>query len=70
MARCADSNPDRASSRSSFRPMSFLQNLKDRARRLKAETLALCLAARHPQTPWYAKLLVACIVAYAFSPIA
>ena len=27
------------------------------------------LAARHPQTPWYAKLLVAGIVAYAFSPI-
>ena len=36
---------------------------------LKAETFALYLAARDPRTPWYAKLLVAGIVAYAFSPI-
>lgn len=49
--------------------MSFLPELKQRARRLKAETFALYLAARDPRTPWYAKLLVACIVAYAFSPI-
>ncbi|CAI8716989.1 YkvA family protein [Methylococcus capsulatus] len=47
----------------------MLASLKSRARRLKAETLALFLAARHPATPWYAKLLVAGIVAYAFSPI-
>lgn len=50
-------------------PMSLLDNLKHRARQLKADTYALYLAARHPQTPWYAKLLVAGIVAYAFSPI-
>lgn len=43
--------------------------LKQRARHLKAETFALYLAARDPRTPWYAKLLVAGIVAYAFSPI-
>lgn len=49
--------------------MSLLENLKQRARRLKSETLALYLAARHPQTPWYAKLLVGGIVAYALSPI-
>jgi uncharacterized membrane protein YkvA (DUF1232 family) len=49
--------------------MPLLKNLKQRARSLKAETYALYLAARHPQTPWYAKLLVAGIVAYAFSPI-
>lgn len=47
----------------------MLKELKERARRLKAETYALYLAARHPQTPWYAKLLVAAVVAYAFSPI-
>jgi len=47
----------------------MLKELKARARRLKAETYALYLAARHPQTPWYAKLLVAAVVAYAFSPI-
>ncbi|MEW6039561.1 MAG: YkvA family protein [Pseudomonadota bacterium] len=47
----------------------MLTGLKSQARRLKAETFALYLAARHPATPWYAKLLVAGIVAYAFSPI-
>jgi uncharacterized membrane protein YkvA (DUF1232 family) len=47
----------------------LIEKLKQGARRLKAETLALYLAARHPDTPWYAKLLVAAIVAYAFSPI-
>jgi uncharacterized membrane protein YkvA (DUF1232 family) len=46
-----------------------LSDVKRRARRLKAETFALYLVARHPRTPWYAKLFVACIVAYAFSPI-
>lgn len=49
--------------------MTFLAALKQRARHLKTETFALYLAARHPRTPWYAKLLVAGIVAYAFSPI-
>lgn len=47
----------------------MLEKLKQAARRLKAETFALYLAARHPETPWVAKLLVAAIVAYAFSPI-
>ncbi len=49
--------------------MAWLDGLKQRARALKAETYVLYLAARHPGTPWYAKLLVAAIVAYAFSPI-
>jgi uncharacterized membrane protein YkvA (DUF1232 family) len=49
--------------------MSLLENLKQRARQLKAETFALYPAARHPDTPWYAKLLVSAIVAYALSPI-
>lgn len=49
--------------------MALLADLKQRARHLKAETFALYLAARDPRTPWYAKLLVAGIVAYAFSPI-
>jgi len=49
--------------------MAFLARLKQHARQLEAETFALYLAARDPRTPWYAKLLVAGIVAYAFSPI-
>ena len=49
--------------------MALLAELNQRARHLKAETFALYLAARDPRTPWYAKLLVAGIVAYAFSPV-
>ena len=47
----------------------MFEQLRTRARHLKSETLALYLAARHPGTPWYAKLLVATVVAYALSPI-
>ena len=50
-------------------PSPWLSALKQRAHALKAETYALYLAARDPRTPWYAKLLVAGIVAYALSPI-
>ena len=49
--------------------MAILTSLRERARHLKAETFALYLAARHTATPWYAKLMVAAIVAYALSPI-
>ena len=42
---------------------------QQRARQLKRETYALYLAYRDPRVPWYAKLLAACVVAYAFSPI-
>lgn len=49
--------------------MSRLENLKRRARELKREVAAVFLAARHPRTPWYAKLLLLAIVAYALSPI-
>ena len=38
-------------------------------RHLKGETFAVFLAARHPLTPWYAKLFAAAVVAYALSPI-
>jgi uncharacterized membrane protein YkvA (DUF1232 family) len=47
----------------------MIAELKQRARRLKAEVLAVFLAARHPRTPWYAKLFLVAIVAYAVSPI-
>ena len=46
-----------------------LANLKARARRLKADVAALYYAAHHPSTPWYAKLFIVAIVAYALSPI-
>ena len=41
----------------------------ERARQLKTELYALYLAARHPGTPWYAKLVVAGFVAYAITPV-
>jgi uncharacterized membrane protein YkvA (DUF1232 family) len=46
-----------------------MKGWSDRARRLKVELVALYLAARHPQTPWYAKLVVAGLVAYAVTPV-
>jgi uncharacterized membrane protein YkvA (DUF1232 family) len=49
--------------------VAMLDSLKRRVGELKTETYALYLAARHPDTPWYAKLIVAAIVAYALSPI-
>jgi uncharacterized membrane protein YkvA (DUF1232 family) len=45
------------------------RSIRQRARELKIELIALALAARHPQTPWYAKLVVAGCVAYALTPV-
>lgn len=42
----------------------WIARLKEQARRLKGEVLALVLAARHPRTPWYAKLFLAAIWAH------
>lgn len=50
-------------------PTRLLDQLRDRARLLKRDTLALYLAARDPRTPWYAKLVAAAVVAYALSPL-
>lgn len=45
-----------------------MKGWRERAQRLRTELFALYLAARHPQTPWYARLLVAGFVAYAVTP--
>ena len=42
---------------------------RERARALKREVVTLYFACRDPRTPWYAKTLAACVVAYALSPI-
>ena len=46
-----------------------LEQLRRWARSIKAEAFALYLAARDPRTPWYAKVAVAAVAAYALSPI-
>lgn len=49
--------------------MTLIQRWQERAKRLKLETYALYLAYRDPRVPWYAKVLAAAVVAYAFSPV-
>lgn len=40
-----------------------------RINRLKMEAYAIYLAYKDPRVPWYAKILIVCIIGYAFSPI-
>jgi uncharacterized membrane protein YkvA (DUF1232 family) len=46
-----------------------LETIKTQAAKLKQEVTALYFAARDPRTPWYARVLIAAVVAYALSPI-
>ena len=45
------------------------QHLRFWARLVLRDGLALYIAARHPRTPWFAKLLALLVAAYALSPI-
>ena len=47
----------------------LFQRLRQKAKVLKADILALWFAYRDDRTPWYAKLWAAMVVGYAFSPI-
>lgn len=47
----------------------MLEQLRDRARALKQEALAIYFAARDPRTPWHVKALIFFVVAHTFSPI-
>jgi uncharacterized membrane protein YkvA (DUF1232 family) len=47
----------------------MLDSLRQRARRVKVDLYALYLAFRDPRVPWYARVVAAGVVAYAFSPI-
>jgi uncharacterized membrane protein YkvA (DUF1232 family) len=49
--------------------MGWRETWHQKARVLKRETFALVLAYRDPRTPWYAKVFVGLVVAYAFSPL-
>lgn len=46
-----------------------LKSWRAKSKKLRTEVVALYLAAKHPRTPWYAKVLAALIVGYALSPI-
>jgi uncharacterized membrane protein YkvA (DUF1232 family) len=46
-----------------------VQKIRDWAKRLKRDALALWFACRSPLTPWYAKALAVFTVGYALSPI-
>lgn len=46
-----------------------MARLREWARRLKRDVLALWLAARDRRTPWTARLLAGLVAAYALSPI-
>jgi len=47
----------------------FFDRIKAKAREIRKEAFALSIAYRHPDTPCYAKVFAALVVAYAFSPI-
>lgn len=46
-----------------------LERAKRWARGLKRDVVALWIAGRDRRTPWHAKLVAACVAAYALSPI-
>ena len=47
----------------------FIEGLKQRSGALKRQIHSLYFAGHDPRTPWYAKVVMACTVAYALSPI-
>ena len=49
--------------------MRFAESWRQRARALKKNSFALYLAARDRRVPWYAKVVIAIVAAYALSPI-
>ena len=49
--------------------MGLRSHLKDWARALKNDVLALYIAGRDPRVPWYVKAAAVAIAAYALSPI-
>ena len=48
---------------------SIIQWWKSKAANLKEDITTLTYALRHPETPWYAKLFLVLVIAYAVSPL-
>ena len=49
--------------------MPVFEHMRQWARTLRRDVLALYLAARDSRVPWYAKAVAACVAVYALSPI-
>lgn len=49
--------------------LGYSEKWKKSANAIKLEVYTLCLAYKDPRVPWYARLLAACVIAYALSPI-
>ena len=47
----------------------LLNTWKRQVNQLKMEAYAIYLAYKDPRVLWYAKILIACVIGYAFSPI-
>lgn len=47
----------------------MMQTWKQQLKKLKQETYAIYIACKDPRVPWYARLLAAVVVGYAFSPL-
>ncbi len=47
----------------------FTARLQGWARSIKRDVMTLWFCMRHPDTPWWLRALMACVVAYALSPI-
>jgi uncharacterized membrane protein YkvA (DUF1232 family) len=62
MEVCAPILPDR-------KQRTLAETLKASARRFLAQFRIIRRALRHPQVPWYAKVVAGCAVLYVFSPI-
>jgi uncharacterized membrane protein YkvA (DUF1232 family) len=52
-----------------MRMKKYIGEWKMLAHQIKLEAYALYLAYKDPRVPWYARVISACVVAYAFSPI-
>lgn len=47
----------------------WIGNFRQKVKDLKQELHAVALACKDSRTPWYAKVLAGCVIAYALSPI-
>lgn len=49
--------------------MIAIREISRKAKLLKRDIYALTLAYKDPRVPWYARLVMLCVLGYAFSPI-